>query len=355
MSHLFDPFVLRGAVLRNRIGVSPMCQYSCKDGFATDWHLVHLGARAVGGAGLIIVEATAVEPRGRISPGDLGLWKDEHIEPLARVTRFLKEHGAVPAIQIAHAGRKAGTAPPWEGGHPLSDEDGGWNPVGPSAVAFSDRHRLPHALTVEEIKRIQQCFVDAALRAVEAGFRLIEIHGAHGYLLHSFYSPLGNRRTDAYGGEFANRVRFLVETAQQVRAALPDDIALAVRISATDWHEGGWTLDDSVKLALDLKASGVDLVDCSSGGIQPDIKAPDGAGYQVPLAETVKHRVGIPTAAVGNITQAMQADAIVRNGRADVVLLGREMLRQPYWPIQAAAMLGQLNRTLIPVQYHRAY
>jgi 2,4-dienoyl-CoA reductase-like NADH-dependent reductase (Old Yellow Enzyme family) len=332
-----------------------MCQYSCEDGFANDWHLVHLGARAVGGAGLVMTEATAVEPRGQISPGDLGLWKDEHIAPLARITRFLKEHGAVPGIQIAHAGRKAGTAPPWQGGRPLPDGDGGWNPVGPSAVAFSDQHRIPHALTIEEIRHIQQCFVDAARRAVEAGFDLIEVHGAHGYLFHSFYSPLSNQRTDAYGGEFANRVRILAETVQLVRAALPDDMALSVRISATDWHEDGWTLDDSVKLAQDLKARGVDLVDCSSGGIRPDIKSPDSPGYQVPLAEAVKHRARIPTAAVGIITQPAQADAIVRNGQADVVLLGREMLRQPYWPLQAAVVLGHADRALIPVQYLRAF
>ena len=332
-----------------------MCQYSCEDGFATDWHLVHLGTRAVGGAGLIIAEAAAVDPRGRISPGDIGIWKDDHIEPLARITRFIKEQNAVAGIQIAHAGRKAGTAPPWQGGHPLSDAEGGWEPVAPSAVAFSDQHRLPRALSLEEIKHIQQQFVDAALRAVEAGFTLIEIHGAHGYLLHSFYSPLGNQRTDDYGGDFANRTRFLTETAQQVRAALPDEIALAVRISATDWHDEGWMLDDSVKLASSLKNAGVDLVDCSSGGIRPDIKIPGGAGYQVPLAEAVKHSAGIPTAAVGNITQPMQADAIVRNGRADIVLLGREMLRNPYWAIHAAAVVDHSDPALVPVPYQRGF
>ena len=354
MSHLYESLTLRGVTLRNRIGVSPMCQYSAEDGFANDWHLVHLGSRAAGGAGLIIAEATAVEARGRISPQDLGIWDDAQVEPLARITRFIKEQGAVPGIQIAHAGRKAGTARPWDGGQPLSDADGGWTPVAPSAIAFSEKYRTPQALSIDEIKAVQKAFKEAAIRSVEAGFDLIEIHGAHGYLAHSFYSPIANQRTDAYGGSFQNRVRFLMEIVQQVRGAIPDDKALAVRISATDWLEGGWTVEDSVELSHCLKQDGVDLVDCSSGGIAPDVKIPVGAGYQIPLSERVRQGADIPTATVGMITQPMQADEIIRNERADVVLLGREMLRDPYWANHAADVVHQTDKAAIPPQYLRA-
>lgn len=353
MSHLYDTLTLRGVTFRNRIGVSPMCQYSSVDGFATDWHLVHLGSRAVGGAGLVIAEATGVEPRGRISPNDLGIWKDDHIEPLARVVQFLKAHGAVAGIQLAHAGRKAGTARPWDGGHALTDADGGWTPVAPSAIAFSDAHRTPQQLSLQDIKSIQTAFKDAAIRAIAAGFDLIELHGAHGYLIHSFYSPTSNQRDDEYGGSFQNRIRFLMEIVQQVREVMPDDKVLAVRLSATEWLEDGWTIEDSVELSRCLKDEGVDLIDCSSGGILPDVKIPVGAGYQVPLAERIQHDADIPTAAVGMITQPMQADELIRNGRTDIVLLGREMLRDPYWAIHAAPVVHALDQAAIPDQYLR--
>lgn len=353
MTHLYDTFTLRGVTFRNRIGVSPMCQYSSMDGFANDWHLVHLGSRAVGGAGLVIAEATGVEARGRISSNDLGIWKDDHIEPLARIVQFMKGHGAVAGIQLAHAGRKAGTARPWDGGHSLSDTDGGWEPVAPSAIAFSDQHRTPHALTIEEIKAIQTAFKDAAVRAIEAGFDLIELHGAHGYLIHSFYSPISNQRDDEYGGNFQNRIRFLMEIVQQVREVMPDDKVLAVRISATEWLNNGWSIEDSVELARCLKDEGVDLIDCSSGGISPNVQIPLGAGYQVPLSERVRHGAEIPTATVGMITQPMQADELIRNGRADIVLLGRAMLRDPYWAIHAASVLHASDQAPIPDQYLR--
>lgn len=355
MSYLYDPLNLRGVTVPNRIGVSPMCQYSAEDGFANDWHLVHLGSRAVGGAGLIITEAAAVEPRGRISPYDVGIWKDAQVEPLARITRFIKEQGAVPGIQLAHAGRKAGTGRPWESAHPLSDEEGGWEPVAPSALPFSDRHRTPHELTIDDIKATQRLFREAAVRAVEAGFDLIEVHGAHGYLIHSFYSPVTNQRTDEYGGSFANRIRFLIEVVQEVRAVLPEDKVLAVRLSTTDWLDGGWTVEDSVTLASRLKEEGVDLVDCSSGGISPAVRIPAGAGYQVPLAERVRHGAGIATATVGMITQPTHADALIRNGRADLVLLGREMLRNPYWGLGAACEVQPADKVAIPAQYLRAF
>lgn len=356
MPHLFEPFTLRGVTLRNRVGVSPMCQYSAgPDGLANDWHLAHIGARAAGGAGLIIMEASAVEPRGRISPFDLGLWDDAHIEPLARVVRFAHSQGAAMGIQIAHAGRKAGTAQPWNGGRPLSDEEGGWLPVGPSPIALDAPYRTPHPLTVDEIHEVQALFAAAARRAAQAGFDVLEIHGAHGYLIHSFLSPISNQRDDAYGGSFANRARFALETARAVRLAWPEHLPLLMRLSCTDWIEGGWTADDSVQLARLLKDAGVDLVDCSSGGTVHRVKVPVGAGYQVPFAEAVRRGAGIPTAAVGMITQPMQADEIVRNGRADLVLLGREMLRDPSWAIHAAQFLAQRENVRVPEQYLRAY
>ena len=355
MSHLFDPLTLRGVTLRNRIGVSPMCQYSAHDGMANDWHLVHLGARAIGGAGLIIVEATGVEARGRITPHCLGLWKDEQIEPLARVTKFLREHGAVPAIQLAHAGRKASTAQPWKGGGPISPELGGWTDiVGPSAQAYNEGMPTPRALATDEARGIAAAFGAAARRAHLAGFDIVEIHAAHGYLIHSFLSPLSNQRTDEFGGSFDNRCRLLLEAARAVRAEWPDHKPLFVRISATDWVAGGWTVEDSIALAKRLKLAGVDLIDCSSGGNIPKAPVPVGPGYQVPLAERVRNGAEVATAAVGMITEPMQADEIIRNGRADLVLLARELLRDPHWPLHAAQALHQRDKMAAPPQYARA-
>ena len=355
MPNLFDEFTLRGVTMRNRIGVSPMCEYSSEDGMPNDWHFVHLGARAVGGAGLIITEAAAVEARGRITPADAGLWSDAQIEPWTKITKFLKQHGAVPGIQLAHAGRKASTARPWDPGAGLSDADGGWEPVAPSATAFADDYRLPHALTAGEIAAIAGAFADAAKRADAAGFDWLELHGAHGYLMHEFLSPLSNFRTDTYGGSFENRVRFVLETTRAVRKAWPQHKPLTVRLSCTDWMEGGWTGDDSVALAGRLKSEGVDLIDCSTGGNMPSAQIPVGAGYQVPFAEAVKRGAGISTAAVGMITSPMQADEIIRNGRADIVLLARESLRDPNWPIRAASELHQKAKAPVPVQYARAF
>jgi len=354
MPNLLDPFTLRGVTMRNRIGVSPMCQYSSEDGRATDWHLVHLGSRAVGGAGLIICEATAVEPRGRISPGDAGLWSDEQIEPQARINRFLISHGAVPGIQLAHAGRKASTARQWEGGEFLSKAQGGWEIVGPSPIPFNDNDPPPHELSLAQIREIQNAFAAATVRSVQAGFQMLEIHGAHGYLVHSFHSPVSNARRDEYGGSFENRIRFTLETVRLVRPKWPDSKPLAVRLSCTDWFEGGWTLEESIELAKKLKAEGVDLIDCSSGAGTPKARVPAGASFQVPLAEAVRRQAGIPTAAVGLITDPMQADEVIRNGRADLVLLAREMLRNPYWPVQAARALGKADKLQLPVQYARA-
>lgn len=350
---LFSPFQLRDVVFRNRIGISPMCQYSCQDGFATDWHLVHLGSRAVGGAGMVMVEATAVSPEGRISPQDLGIWKDAHIEPLARVARFIQEQGAVPAIQIAHAGRKASTAAPWQGGQPVGMEAGGWSPVlGPSAISFDAASQTPQAMTLADIEALIVAFAEAARRALKAGFQVLELHAAHGYLLHSFLSPLSNQRTDAYGGSLENRMRLLLEIATEARQIWPETLPLWVRISATDWAEGGWDVDQSVQLAIELKKRGVDLMDVSSGGAVPDAKIPVAPGYQVPLAEQIRQQAGLPTAAVGMITEAQQANAIIEQGQADMTLLGRESLRDPYWPLHAAHQLGV--DAVWPQQYERA-
>jgi 2,4-dienoyl-CoA reductase-like NADH-dependent reductase (Old Yellow Enzyme family) len=356
MPHLFDPLTLRGVTLRNRIGIPPMCQYSAVDGLATDWHLVHYGARAVGGAGLIIVEATAVEPRGRITPDDLGLWDDAHIEPLARFVRLLKEHGAVPGIQIAHAGRKACTHRPW--GAPASgalaaNDPRVWQTVGPSPLPFNAESPIPQALSIDEIHAIQEAFAAAAKRALAAGFEWLEIHAAHGYLLHSFYSPLSNQRTDAYGGNFDNRVRALLETTEKVRQVWPERLPLTVRLSCTDWVENGWRSADSVLLAQRLKALGVDLIDCSSGGNAPTPPTVIGPGYQAPLAEAVRREAGIATAAVGLITTPEQAEEIILNGRADIVLVGRAALRDPYWPLHAAQALKKTGP--VPGQYLRAF
>ena len=351
--HLFAPLTLRDVTFRNRVGVSPMCQYSSTDGFADDWHLVHLGGFAVGGAGLVMTEATAVTADGRISPSDLGIWDDAHVPMLRRIVNFVHEHGAVAGIQLAHAGRKASTAPPWEGGQPVPPERGGWRPVwGPSAVPFDDGWPTPEALDAGGLREIVAAFVAATGRALAAGFRVIELHAAHGYLLDEFLSPLANRRTDGYGGDFAKRTRLLLEVVDAVRTAWPAGRALFVRLSATDWVPGGWTVDDSAELASVLRGRGVDLVDCSSGGMVPGVRIPVGPGYQLTLAEQVRRRSGLPTAAVGLITEPAQADQIVRTGQADLVLLAREMLRDPHFALRAAAALGAEGSW--PSQYLRA-
>jgi 2,4-dienoyl-CoA reductase-like NADH-dependent reductase (Old Yellow Enzyme family) len=355
MTHLFTPLTLRSITIRNRIGVSPMCQYSAENGFASDWHLVHLGARATGGAGLVVAEATGVEPRGRISPYDLGLWDDAQIEMLARVAHFIRLQGATPAIQLAHAGRKASTARPWQGGGPLNPAQGGWQPVGASAIPFAEGYPTPTALSTQQIGEIVQAFRSAARRTEQAGFDVVEIHAAHGYLLHGFLSPLSNQRSDRYGGDFSNRIRLLIETTQAIRSVWPDAKPLFVRISCTDWVADGWTIEESVELARQLKTEGVDLLDCSSGGAVPYAKPPVGAGYQTPFAERIRRQADLPTAAVGMITQPMQADEIVRNQRADLVLLARELLRDPHWSLHAAKTLQQRQHLLLPPQYARAF
>jgi 2,4-dienoyl-CoA reductase-like NADH-dependent reductase (Old Yellow Enzyme family) len=301
----------------------------------------------------VINEATAVEPRGRISPNDLGIWSDDHIEGFARINRFIEQQGAVPGIQIAHAGRKAGTARPWDGGQPLSDEQGGWEPVGASPIAFSHGYRTPHELSTAEVKEVVAAFKAGAQRSLAAGFRWIEIHGAHGYLLHSFLSPLSNKRSDAYGGSFENRIRLYVEIAQAIREVWPERLPLTGRFSVSDWTEGGWDLEQSIELARRLKAEGVDLIDCSSGGNVPRAQIPIGAGYQVPFADAIRREANIPTAAVGLITEPTHADEIIRNGRADLVLLARELLRNPFWPQHAAKLLKQPIPA--PDQYIRAW
>jgi 2,4-dienoyl-CoA reductase-like NADH-dependent reductase (Old Yellow Enzyme family) len=355
-AHLFQSLTIKSVTLRNRIGVSPMCQYSSDDGVANDWHLVHLGARAAGGAGLVIAEATAVSPEGRITPGDAGIWADKHIEPLIRITRFLKEQGAVPGIQLAHAGRKASAARPWEGGAHLPDDAGGWPTIGPSALAFgAELPKVPREMTEADIARVQGDFTAAAKRARDAGYEWLEIHAAHGYLGHEFLSPLSNRRDDRYGGGFENRVRFLIETTRAVRAAWPDRLPLGVRISCSDWMEGGWDIEQSVELAHLLKAEGVDLIDCSSGALVPDARIPVGPGFQVPFSERIRIEAGIATATVGMITEPTHADEIVRNGRADLVLLARALLRDAEWPLRAARALGQTAALKPPVQYERAW
>lgn len=337
---LFRPLILRGISLRNRIMVSPMCQYSSEDGFANDWHLVHLGSFAIGGAALVMSEATAVEARGRISPQDLGIYRDEHIEPLARITRFLKEYGSVPGIQLAHAGRKASCYRPWSGSGEVSIEDGRWQTIGPSALHFAGHYPLPRALTIEEIGAVVNSFRQAAQRALHAGFEVVEIHGAHGYLLHEFLSPLSNQRDDAYGGSLANRMRLLLEVVDATREVWPEHLPLLVRLSATDWVEGGVTIHETVEVARELKVHGVDLVDVSSGGnMLADI--PLAAGYQTPFAEQVRREADILTAAVGLITEAHHANQIVRDGQADLVALARELLRNPHWPLAAAYELKQ--------------
>jgi 2,4-dienoyl-CoA reductase-like NADH-dependent reductase (Old Yellow Enzyme family) len=353
-THLFSPLRIRDVAFRNRTAVSPMCQYSSDDGFANDWHLVHLGSRAASGAGLILVEASAVEARGRISPGDVGIWKDEHIAPLGRIAAFLRAQGAVAGIQLAHAGRKASTHVPWEhGGAFLPESEGGWHTVAPSPIPFHDTDTPPLELNKSEIRSIVESFAVAARRALTAGFEVVEIHAAHGYLINQFLSPLSNDRRDEYGGSFENRVRVVLEVTEAIRGVWPGSLPLFIRISATDWVEGGWSIDDSVKLVRLLKPLGVDLVDCSSGGLAAHAKIELGPGYQVPFAERIRRDTGLLTGAVGMITEPQQADRIIREGRADMVLLARQFLRDPYFPLHAAKALGA--EIAPPLQYKRAF
>jgi 2,4-dienoyl-CoA reductase-like NADH-dependent reductase (Old Yellow Enzyme family) len=353
MTHLFDPLPIRDLTFFNRVFVSPMCQYCSTDGFANDWHFVHLASRAVGGAGLVLTEATAILPEARISPQDLGIWKDDHIEPLARIVNFIHKQGSVAGMQLAHAGRKASTYRPWEGNGAIPEDAGGWKKVvAPSPAAFADHYPMPQALTIQGIHEIVNGFKAAARRACEAGFRVVEIHAAHGYLVHEFLSPLSNQRTDSYGGSFENRTRILHEIIAAVRDAWPEGAPLFVRISATDWVDGGWDIQQSIELSRQLKKLGVDLIDCSSGGNVPRARIPVGVGYQTPFAEQIRREAGILTGAVGMITDAAQAEHILTTGQADAVIIAREFLRDPYWPLCAARELGQ--QVSWPVQYLRA-
>lgn len=353
MPHLFSSIKIKGVALKNRIVVSPMCEYSSENGFANDWHLVHLGSRAVGGAGLIITEAIAVSPEGRITDGDLGIYQDEHIVKLKQITDFIHQHGAVAGTQLAHAGRKASHQKPWNGGKQILPENsGGWDTVAPSAVAFADNEAPSTELDKVGIEKIKADFKSATFRAVKAGFKVIELHAAHGYLIHEFLSPLSNQRTDEYGGSFENRIRLLLEIIKCIKEAWPQENPLFVRISATDWIDGGWTADDSVALARKLIKSGVDLIDCSTGGNVTNVKIPLIPGYQVEYAQKVKKESGILTGAVGLITDAKQADAVIQNGQADLVFMAREFLRDPYFPLRAAHELDVEVKW--PVQYERA-
>lgn len=347
---LLSPLTIRGVTLRNRIGVSPMCQYCAKDGFADDWHLVHLGSRAVGGAGLVFTEATAVTAQGRITAGDLGLWKDEHIEPLSRIVAFINRMGAVSGIQLAHAGRKGSCLPPWEGrGKQLEEAQGGWSIVGPSPIPFYPVDPPPQELSIEGIAEVKEAFVAAAKRAIKAGFQIIEVHVAHGYLLHSFLSPISNQRTDKYGGNLENRMRLVLEIAAELRKIMPAEMPLFVRISASDWLEGGWDIEQSIQLAHSLKKLAVDLIDVSSGGSAPHANIPIGPGYQVPFATKIRHQSSIMTGAVGLITEPHQANDIIMSGSADLVFFAREMLRNPYFALQAEHALDQTPSW--PLQY----
>lgn len=353
MPRLFDPLTIRSQTFSNRIFVSPMCEYSSDDGFANDWHLVHLGSRAVGGAGLVLTEATAVTPEGRISPQDMGIWKDDHVDFLSRIVRFVHGQGSVAGMQLAHAGRKASTYRPWSGNGAVSAAGGGWPDVlAPSAVPFADNYPMPQALTLAGIARVTAAFADAARRALGAGFRVVELHAAHGYLLHEFLSPLSNRRDDAYGGSFENRTRLVREVVTAIRGVWPEGLPLFVRISATDWVEGGWDIEQSVELARELKPLGADFIDCSSGGNAAHAKIPIGPGYQAPFAERIRRDAGILTGAVGLITEPSQAEQMVASGQADAVLLARELLRDPYFPLRAARELSQ--EIAWPAQYLRA-
>ena len=352
MSKLFTPMQMRSLTLRNRIFVSPMCQYSCQDGLPNDWHMVHLGSRAVGGAAMVIAEATAVAPEGRISPSDTGLWNDVQAEAFAPIAHFIAEQGAVPAIQLGHAGRKGSVLPPWQGGGAAQEEVGGWQPVAPSALPFGPGSPQPRELEVADLERIAAQFEASARRALKAGFQVVEVHMAHGYLLHQFLSPLSNKRDDAFGGRLENRMRLPLEVAHRVRAIWPEELPVMVRLSVTDWVDGGWDLPQSLVLCEHLKELGVDLIDCSSGGLVPDAVIPAAPGFQTPFAAAIREQVGIATGAVGLITAAVQAEQILATGSADVVLLARELLRDPYWPIHAAAELKADHPW--PVQYLRA-
>ncbi|MDP1871434.1 MAG: NADH:flavin oxidoreductase/NADH oxidase [Gallionella sp.] len=352
MNHLFEPLTLRDITLKNRIGIPPMCQYSAQDGIAADWHFVHYGSLAAGGAALMIVEATAVSPEGRISPGDLGLWNDEQIAPLARIAQFSKSQGCVPALQLAHAGRKASVGLGWQAQHTLTAAEGGWPVIAPSPVSFDDGYAIPGELDETGIKQVIEQFVAAAKRALTAGFAAVEIHAAHGYLLHQFLSPLSNLRTDGYGGSFENRTRLVREIVTAVRRVWPDHLPLLIRLSATDWMEGGWNADETVALCRQLKTLGVDLIDVSTAGLIPAAIVPAAPGFQVEFAARVRNEAFIPSAAVGLITSPEQANQIIRTGQADLVLLGREMLRNHQWPMNAAVTLGQT--TSWPIQYLRA-
>jgi 2,4-dienoyl-CoA reductase-like NADH-dependent reductase (Old Yellow Enzyme family) len=352
MAKLFEPLQIKSVELKNRIVVSPMCEYSSVDGFSNDWHLVHLGSRAVGGAGLIITEATAVSPEGRITPDDLGIWKDEHVEGLKRIITFIEAQGSIAGIQLAHAGRKASHTSPWKGGKMLSSEEGGWETVAPSAIAFRETERNPIALDKAGIEKVVSDFRDAAKRALQAGFKVVEIHAAHGYLLHEFFSPLSNNRPDEYGGTFENRVRILLEIIDAINEVWPKHLPFFVRISASDWTVGGWTLEESIQLTRILQTKGVDLIDCSSGGNIPHAKITVGPGYQVHFAEAIKKETGILTGAVGIITTTEQAEEILASGKADVVIMARQLLRDPYFPLHAAKALNVDVKW--PVQYDRA-
>jgi 2,4-dienoyl-CoA reductase-like NADH-dependent reductase (Old Yellow Enzyme family) len=350
---LFSPLRIRETELKNRIVVSPMCEYSAKGGHPQTWHLVHLGSRAIGGAGLVFTEASAVEERGRISSADTGIYADAHIKSWQPIAKFIRSHGAVPGMQLAHAGRKASTAPPWTGGKPVSVQDGGWEPVAPSALAFDAEYTVPHELSAGEIGEIVEAFKKSAERALEAGFEVIEIHAAHGYLLHQFLSPLSNARTDEYGGKFENRIRLTMQVTRAVRAAWPKRWPLFVRVSATDWKDGGWDLAQTIELARQLKPLGVDLMDVSSGGAVPGVKIPVGPGYQTGFAEAIRKETGIATGAVGMISEPAQAETILATEQADLVFLARELLRDPYWPRRAAKALDVKIKA--PVQYERAW
>lgn len=352
MSHLFEPLQLRGVTLPNRVGIPPMCQYSARDGIPGEWSFVHYGSRAVGGAGLLIVEATGVTPEGRISPADLGIWQDAQTAPLARIASVIRGHGCVAGIQLAHAGRKGSSALGWHAARTLSADEGGWPTIAPSAISFGENYAVPREMSETDIQGVVRDFAAAARRAREAGFQVAEIHAAHGYLLHQFLSPLSNQRTDAWGGSFENRSRLAREVVAAVRTEWPDDLPLFMRVSATDWAEGGWNADETVELCRICKGLGVDLVDVSTAGLVPWAKIPVGPGFQTEFAARVRHEAGVPTAAVGLITAPAQADHIVRSGQADMVLVGREILRNPYWPMAAAQALGQAVPW--PLQYLRA-
>jgi 2,4-dienoyl-CoA reductase-like NADH-dependent reductase (Old Yellow Enzyme family) len=354
VSQLFSTFKLRDVEFRNRVFVSPMCQYSSRDGLPNEWHFVHLGSRAVGGAGLVMVEATGVSPTGRISPGDTGIWSDEQARAFQPIAAFIKSQGAVPGIQLAHAGRKASTDVPWRGGQPLTESEGGWQTLAPSALPFAEGHPIPHEMSGKDIQAVVEQFTDAARRSLDAGFEVIEIHMAHGYLLHEFLSPLSNRRRDEYGGSLEGRARFPLKVAEEVRRVCPSGLPLFVRISATDWAEeqGGWDLPQSIQFSRWLKELGVDLIDCSSGGLIPGVRIPVAPGYQTPFAAAIRKESGLATGAVGMITEPGQAEQIIANGEADAVFLARAMLRDPYWPLHAAKTLGV--DVPWPVQYGRA-